>query len=412
MSCISGCAILWISFGIRQTFGIYLIPVTQETGWDRSTFSIAAALMQLLWGFSQPFIVYLAERKVGFGKAIFVSCIFYAVGCFLLYASNSSSGLFIFGMGVVIGVSAGGNSFPIVLATIGRRFPRNSKYQSIAFGIVSSFGSFGQCCFLPIARATIASIGWRMSFIVSGVVMAAFAPLAYFLQTVSPKPALVSEKEGLEDQVEKVVVDEKSSQEQETIEDISAPDIKTALKEAFSSPIFIFITLGFSVCGFHIAFLATHFPAYLQDQGIDPSLAAWTISILGLGSMVGTIFTGYLSAIIQPRFVLMGIYLLRAILIIIILFIPASITTTLVFSILFGPLWLSTVPPTTKFIGDSFGHKYLGTLTSISFIGHQIGSFLGARMWYGGLAAAIFAVLANFLAGFDPIVKRRSALKH
>lgn len=168
MSCISGCAILWISFGIRQTFGIYLIPVTQETGWDRSTFSIAAALMQLLWGFSQPFIVYLAERKVGFGKAIFASCIFYAVGCFLLYASNSSSGLFIFGMGVVIGVGAGGNSFPIVLATIGRRFPRNSKYQSIAFGIVSSFGSLGQCCFLPIARATIASIGWRMSFIVSG----------------------------------------------------------------------------------------------------------------------------------------------------------------------------------------------------------------------------------------------------
>jgi MFS family permease len=169
VACIAGSGILWVSFGIRQSFGVFLIPITQDTGWDRSTFSIAAALLQLLWGFSQPFLVYLAERKVGFGKAIFIACIFYAVGCFILYAANQSAGLFIFGMGVMIGVSAGGNSFPNVLASVGRRFPQNSKYQSIAFGIVSSFGSFGQCCFLPIARAMLTSIGWRMSFVVLGM---------------------------------------------------------------------------------------------------------------------------------------------------------------------------------------------------------------------------------------------------
>jgi MFS family permease len=168
VACIAGAGILWVSFGIRQTFGVFLIPITQDTGWDRSTFSIAAALLQLFWGFSQPFLVYLAERKVGFGKSIFIACIFYAVGCFILYAANQSAGVFIFGMGVVIGVSAGGNSFPTVLASIGRRFPQNSKYQSIAFGIVSSFGSFGQCCFLPIARAMLTSIGWRMCFVVLG----------------------------------------------------------------------------------------------------------------------------------------------------------------------------------------------------------------------------------------------------
>lgn len=168
MSCVAGSAILWVSFGIRQSIGVFLIPITSETGWDRSTFSVAAALLQLLWGFSQPFLVYLAERKVGFGKTIFASCIFYAVGCFILYASDRSAGLFIFALGVVIGVSAGGNSFPNILASIGRRFPQKSKHQSVAFGIVSSFGSFGQCCFLPIARAMLTSIGWRLSFVVMG----------------------------------------------------------------------------------------------------------------------------------------------------------------------------------------------------------------------------------------------------
>lgn len=168
MSCIAGCAILWVSFGIRQSVGVFLIPITAETGWDRSTFSIAVALLQLLWGFTQPFLVYLAERKIGFGKTVFVSCILFGVGCFILYASDKSAGLFIFAMGVVIGISAGGNSFPLILASIGRRFPQKSKQQGIAFGIVSSFGSFGQCCFLPIARAMVTSIGWRLSFVILG----------------------------------------------------------------------------------------------------------------------------------------------------------------------------------------------------------------------------------------------------
>lgn len=183
MACVAGCAILWVSFGIRQTFGAFLIPITTETGWPRSTYSIAAALLQLLWGFSQPFLVYLAERKVGFGKTIFVACIIYGVGCFILYASDQSSGLFIFAMGAVIGISAGGNSFPNVLASVGRRFPQGSKHQSIAFGIVSSFGSFGQCCFLPIARAMLTSIGWRMSFIVFGT---SLCSMGYTYDSVVP----------------------------------------------------------------------------------------------------------------------------------------------------------------------------------------------------------------------------------
>ena len=274
MACIAGSMILWVSFGIRQTIGVFLIPITGDTGWDRSTFSIAAALLQLMWGFAQPFLVYLAERKVGFGKTIFIACIFYAVGCFILYASNHSSGLFIFALGVMIGISAGGNSFPIVLASVGRRFPQNSKYQTISFGIVSSFGSFGQCCFLPIARAMLSSIGWRWSFVVMGGLMVALSPLAYFLQTIPPTPAqqvkvaTASEKNAPHDEEKnpsEIVQHETEDDKDRPMEDISAPDIKTALKEAFTNSTFLFIVLGFSVCGFHIAFLSTHFPAYLVN---------------------------------------------------------------------------------------------------------------------------------------------------
>lgn len=168
VSCIAGCLLLWISFGIRQSFGVFLIPITKETGWDRSTFSIAAAILQLLWGFSQPFLVYVAETRFGFGKMIFFGSLFYAAGMYMLYASDRSSGLFIFSMGAVIGISAGGNSFSNILASIGRRYPQNSKQQSMAFGIVSSFGSLGQGCFLPISKAMLASIGWKTSFIIFG----------------------------------------------------------------------------------------------------------------------------------------------------------------------------------------------------------------------------------------------------
>ncbi|KAG2201187.1 hypothetical protein INT47_012998 [Mucor saturninus] len=431
VACIAGSVILFCSFGIRQTFGVFLIPVTKSTGWDRSTVSIAAGLFQLFWGLSQPFVVYFAERKWGFGKCIFFASACYAAGLFILYASNKSSGLFIFAYAVIVGISAAGNSFPVILATIGRRFPQQSKQQAIAFGLVSSSGSFGQVVFLPIARVMVVAIDWQLSFVVLGSIMVVVLPLCFFLQSVPAKPPLTAatvEKEELLDDKKVVIQVEENNkiqpEEPITEDTFSAPDIKTALKEAFTSPIYIMICLGFSVCGFHVSFLATHLPAYLQDQGIDPSLAAWTMSILGAGSVIGSIATGFITNYLSPRLCLTLLYLIRAILFIIFIFIPISMTTVMIFSCLFGFFWLSTVPLTTKFIGDVFGHRYLGTLTSIAFIGHQIGAFLGAyvgglifdkthsymSLWYASLALAVFAVVANFFAGEDPINFKRRGL--
>jgi MFS family permease len=169
ISCIAGAIILFESFGIRQAIGVFLIPITQDTGWDRSTFSSAAGVFQLFWGFSQPFLVYLAERKFGFGKSIFVACLVYSIGLLIVYASRSSSALFLVAYGIFVGSASGGNSFPVVLAAIGRRFPQKSNQQAKAFGIVSSFGSLGQCVFLPVARAMISALGWRLPFIILGM---------------------------------------------------------------------------------------------------------------------------------------------------------------------------------------------------------------------------------------------------
>ncbi|KAH8556930.1 major facilitator superfamily domain-containing protein [Umbelopsis sp. PMI_123] len=424
ISCIAGCIILWIFFGIRQSFGLLLLPITTEYGWDRSTFSIAAALLQLFWGVSQPFIAFLAERKIGFGRVIFVSSVVYAVGILIMhFCTQSLSGLFIFAMGIVIGGAAGGNSFPVVLSSIGRRFPQGSKRQSLAFGVVSSTGSLGQGCFLPIANAMITSLGWKWSLIVFAIIAFAVSPLAIFLRTVEqmPSESIVKSdeeqpEEKLADQIKEDKPDSVNNSKEVQIEnaDISnqPQTIKAALKEALSSVTFLLITLGFTVCGFHVSFIATHLPAYLEGHGIDSSLAAWSVSILGFGSCVGTVAMGWLCTKFRPKYLLTCLYFGRAIILAIFIWVPISLTTIFVFSVIFGLLWLSTVPVTTKFVGDVFGFRYLGTLTSITFVGHQIGAFCGAyigglefdasgsytRMWYASLALGIFAGIANLVA--------------
>ncbi|CAO3618261.1 unnamed protein product [Cunninghamella blakesleeana] len=425
LSSIAGCLLLWASFGVRQSIGVFLIPITTTTGWNRATFSIAAATIQLTWGIFQPFIVFLGEKKYGFGKVIFFSTLLYAISSYIMYASTVSSGIFIFA-NFIQGIGCAGNSFPIVLASVSKRIAPNNRYKSIIFGVVSSFGSFGQCCFLPMARQMISTIGWTWTFIVYGAMMTVVSFTAFFLQTVPQKqnediPAN-DEKKNNADLEKKEPMNDTDDAEKDLKKSttninksILHPDDMTAketLKYALTSPTFLFITLGFSTCGFHIAFMATHLPSYLQDHGVDPSLAAWTISVIGLGSMFGTIGTGILCTKFKPKYVLACLYASRAVLMCIFYWVPLTLTTVFVFSVLIGFLWLSTVPPTTRFIGDVFGYKYLGTLTSITFIGHQIGSFLGAylsgivydqmgtydRIWMVSIALGFFSSIANLLA--------------
>ncbi|KAI8377452.1 major facilitator superfamily domain-containing protein [Radiomyces spectabilis] len=425
--CIVGSFILWISFGIRQSFGLFLIPITQETGWDRATFSIAAAVLQLVWGFSQPFSVYLAEQRLGFGKIVFISCLIYGVGCFIMYAAHQISALFVFGMGIVVGVAAGGNSFPTILASIGRHFPPHSKQQSMAFGIVSSFGSFGQCTFLPITRAMLQYIGWRWSALIMGFIMIGISPCAYFIRSTAQVFAAASAHDI--ESTSTLGKDKAKTEESGNEKNVSCSNdvnlsgeppandeddetITKVLKKLFTSPTFYFITLAFSACGFHITFLITHFPAYLQDQGYSPDIAAWAISIIGLCSMIGSVVMGYLCAYIKPKYLLFFVFFVRAIMFVVITWAPTSVAIVFTFSTIFGLLWLCTVPLTTRSLGTAFGYKYIGTLSSIIFVGHQIAAFLGAYiggvvydavhtytpMWYVSLALSFVGMAASLLA--------------
>ncbi|RUS28307.1 major facilitator superfamily domain-containing protein [Jimgerdemannia flammicorona] len=468
MSSIAGCMMLWTSFGVRQSLGIFLVPITKETGWDRATFSTAVALLQIFWGASQPFLAFVAERQFGFGKTLFITTLVYALGCTIMALSGSLPGLFIFATGILVGGGAGGNSFPIVLAAVGRRYPLKSKAQSVAFGIVSGLGSFGQCCFLPIASRMIEVFGWRWTLIAFTIMLLVTSPLSIFLQTIPAKPPITSSDDTAVEKKSKslpadIETTDGAAQKRETSYDLPAPEdivddgtitialytrpepatIQEALKEAFTSLAFWFVCLGFTVCGYHIAFLGTHLPAYLVDHGISSSIGgtkssiyqkrirsdiaflrseylpinslntppAWTISVIGFGSMCGTIFFGWLQTRIRPKYILAAIYFLRAVVMIAFLYVPLTLASTFVFAVIMGSLWLSTVPVTTALVGSIFGHRYLGTLTSITFVGHQIGAFCGAylggvefdasheysHMWYSSFALAGFAMAASFV---------------
>ncbi|KAI8062870.1 major facilitator superfamily domain-containing protein [Gongronella butleri] len=431
-ACLAGCLILWASFGVRQSIGLFQIPVTTSTGWDRTKFSIASAMLQLMWGVFQPFVVYFAERTSSHGRVIFASCLCFAASSFMMFGSPASSpGLFIFGAAFQ-GLSAGGNSFPIVLSSIGRRFDLSSKTRNVAFGVVSAFGSMGQFAFLPMGRAMIASIGWRDTFLVFGLLLVFSAPFAIFLQTLpmqatsnvegksekSPEKAAgdIEKAPKIKDEPDELTIEDVMPRKKELPQD---PSIGYVLKRAFMSPTFLLITLGFTVCGFHVSFIATHVPAYLEDNGISLTLAAWVVSILGLGSAVGTALSGTACSYLEPKYILSIIYIGRVVMIAIFIFVPLTVATMFAFAVVFGLLWLSTVPATTAFVGRVFGNKYLGTLTSITFVGHQIGAFCGAflgglvydshhsylPMFYASLALGIVAAGANLVAQTSPIIE-------
>ncbi|KAG2171413.1 hypothetical protein INT43_009074 [Umbelopsis isabellina] len=409
ISCTAGAVILWLFFGVRQSFGLLLIPITTDYGWG--------------------------------------NCIVYGVGVLILHFCTASLGpLFIVAMGIIVGGAAGGNSFPVVLASIGRQFPQGSKKQALAFGFVSSTGSLGQGCFLPITNVMIQRMGWRNTLLVLGMCLCkatlvtctcktnlrvsaalailciAVSPLAIFLRSVEQtpseaitKPIETNENDKSEDKeprANELSSLEKAEVVEEEMISNQPQSIGAALGEASRSLTFWLIAIGFSVCGFHVSFLATHLPAYLNGRGIDASIAAWSVSILGFGSCFGTAVMGWLCSKYRPKYLLTGLYWCRALMLAIFFWVPLSMTTIYVFSVIFGVLWLSTVPVTTKFIGDVFGFRYLGTLTSLTFIGHQIGAFCGAyiggveydasgsynHMWYASFALALFAGCANFFA--------------
>lgn len=347
----SGCLIALVSFGPRSAMGLFLAPMTEAHGWSREVFALAIAIQNLLWGAGQPVAGALADRY-GTARVLALGALLYAAGLWVSAWAPSPLWLNL-GAGVLMGLGMAAASFTIVLAAFGRIV--TPAQRSLAFGIGTAAGSFGQFLFAPLGQSLIATHGWQQGLAIMGAFLLVIPVLAIALRG---KPEHVAG----------------AGREQSLIE---------ALVEAFGYRSFVLLVLGFFVCGFHVAFITTHLPPYITDLGLDPSLGAWALALIGLFNIVGSLASGVIGGRYSKPVFLSLIYFARAIIIAAFVLLPPGPVTVLVFAGAMGLLWLSTVPPTSALVAIMFGPRYMATLFGFVFFSHQAGAFLG--VWLGGL---------------------------
>jgi MFS family permease len=350
-----GCVIAMLSFGPRSAAGQFLNPMSFAYGWGREVFSWALAIQNLLWGAFQPFAGAIADRY-GAVRVLWVGAITYAAGLILM-AYASTSGLLDLSAGVLIGFALSSCSFTIVIGAFGKLLPE--AWRSLAFGLGTAAGSFGQFLFSPLARLLIDATGWQNTLVIFGGMMFLILPLALALAT--PQSGAQAGAAARPQQ-----------------------SVLQALSEAFRHRSYVLLVLGFFTCGFQLAFITVHLPAYLVDRGLTADIGAWTIGLIGLFNIVGSMLSGWLGNRVPKRYILSVIYFARAAAVVAFITLPASPASALVFGAVTGFLWLSTVPPTSGLVAVMFGTRWLAMLFGFAFFSHQVGGFLGVLL--GGYA--------------------------
>lgn len=377
---VCGCLISLLSFGPRSVLGLFLVPMTETQGWSREIFALSLAIQNLMWGIGQPFAGAVADRY-GTGRVLAFGGLVYAGGLVLMAWAPTPAWLHV-SAGLMIGLGMAAASFSIVLAAFGRRVPPEKR--PMVFGIGTAAGSMGQFLFAPMGRAFIADYGWEQALILLGVIMLAIPVLAFALRGRSDQSAAA--------------------------DFIKNQTLTQAVTQAFAHRSYVLLVIGFFVCGFHVAFITAHLPAYLEDLGMDPTLGAWSLALIGLFNVIGSLASGVISGRYSKPIFLALIYLARAAIIALFLILPISTLTVLVFSATMGLLWLSTVPPTSALVAIMFGPKYMATLMGIVFFNHQLGAFLGVWLggrlydttgsydvvWYLGIALGILAAIVHW----------------
>ena len=348
---VAGCLIAMLSFGPRSALGQFLTPMSVDRHWGRDVFSLALAIQNLLWGAGQPFAGALAD-KFGAIRVLSAGAILYAVGL-LLMANATSPAVLNLGAGVLIGFGLAGCSFSLVIGALGKLVPE--QWRMLAFGAGTAAGSFGQFLFSPMANGLINGIGWESALVTFAAILLLILPLSLALAT-----------RGNADNV--------AGRHQQSA--------KEALSEAFRHRSYVLLVLGFFTCGFQLAFITVHLPAYLIDRGLSAADGAWTIAVIGLFNIIGSIMSGWFSGRLPKRYILSFIYFARALAIIGFITLPASGFSAILFGAVSGLLWLSTVPPTNGLVVVMFGTRWLTMLSGAAFFSHQVGGFLG--VWLGG----------------------------
>jgi predicted MFS family arabinose efflux permease len=358
--------------------GLFLSPMTEAHGWSRELFALSIAIQNIMWGVGQPIAGAIADRW-GSGRVLAGGGLIYAGGLALMAWAPTPAWLNL-SAGVMIGIGMAAASFSIVLASFGRRVP--AEKRSIVFGIGTAAGSMGQFVFAPLGQTLILTFGWAEALVLLAAMMLAIPVLAIAL---SGRPGVQGHA-------------------------IREQSFGQALSEAFSHRSYLLLTAGFFVCGFHVAFITTHLPPYIVDKGLDPRIGAWSLALIGLFNVVGSLGAGFISQNHSKPIFLSLIYLSRAVAIALFVLLPVTPMTVLVFAATIGLLWLSTVPPTSGLVAIMFGPKYMATLMGIVFFSHQVGAFLGVWLggrlydqtgsydvvWWLGVALGVFAAIVHW----------------
>jgi len=395
LAIIAASALLAINFGFRSSLGLFLKPISESFGYGREIFAFSLALQNLFWGLFQPLAGAIAD-KYGTAKVIILGSMLYALGLYITGTADGFIDLHL-GAGILIGMGISGTGLGVVLPAMARMV--RPEKRAFALGIGTAAGSAGQFLLIPVAREFLVTYGWQMALVIMAI-----GSLSMILFT----PVFKDDKK----------TDTKTDGESEQ-------NLREALKEASKHFHYWLLIAGFFVCGFQLAFITVHMPAYLADKGFDSSVAAISLSIIGLCNIVGSLTAGHLSGIYSKKWILAFIYGARSIVIVLFLVFPISLFSVYAFSFATGFLWLATVPPTSGLVAQMFGLKYMGTLYGIVFLNHQIGSFTGVWLggylfdttgsynqvwWWAAIIAAITAIIHVFIDE-RPVERLRHATK-
>lgn len=344
------CVVVGLAFGVRQSFGLLMRPITMDLGWGRETLSLVFAVQALLNGFAAPFAGAVSD-KWGVGRTLALGCVLYGLGLVVMAFSGTPTTM-ILGGGLLVGMGVSACGMPVMLGAVGKVAPEAKRSQWL--GLVAVGATAGQLAIIPGAQAVIAQHGWSVALLAGASCFILVLPLVAFMGIAEGKTA--------------------SSR--------SPQKLSEALVEARGHSGFILLTVGFFVCGFQVQFVASHLPAFIEDQGFSPQFAANALVTIAGFNMIGSWFAGYLGDRRRKKYLLSGIYLARAVIISIFVILPVTEVTVMVFCAIIGLIWLGTVPLTSGIVAQVFGARYMSTLFGIVFLSHQLGNFTGA--WIGG----------------------------
>jgi len=388
---IAGSIVVLFSMGIRQSWGLFFQFFENDLGINRTQFGFAIGLQMLLWGITAPFFGIIAD-KYGSNRAAFLAFLIYILGSYILYIQPASNSIFVISIGLLIGTALGGTAVSVPISAVGKYF--SDRNRTISTGIVTGSASIGFFIFPLFTKFSNDTFGWHSTVLY----------YIYFLIFAGLCSLFLFKKEYVDTTNNNFTRDQTASK---------------ALSEAFKHKGYVLLVSGFFVCGFQITLVATHIPGYIQQKGLPDWTAAAILALIGFFNIFGTLGMGYLASKYSKKILLSALYFLRAVVLVLFLFLPSSTFTALGFGVLFGILWLATIPPTNGIVAQIFGTKYLATLFGIVFFSHQVGSFLGAYLggyfydnfgsydyaWYLSVLLSIFAGFVHLPIDEKPIVR-------